>query len=215
MYLYLEYIVGVVSFIIICVGLYLFLPRRSEKINLDKLTKSIGYNKDSLSEELVNIYEKYIEAIDRFDLEFLKAYCGYNVYGRNSGHLGVERKNQHFIFKEDFELNSFKLIDIARAGNEVLVTMDINYSIYDYVLDGDNKVIQGKKNKKKKFVKRLVFSRNFSNHLISICPNCSSKIDDDSNFCDNCHQQVRGLSGNWILKVENDNGLIKRWFKRW
>lgn len=215
MYLYFEYIVGIVLFILICVGLYLFLPRRSEKIDLDKLTKSIGYNEDRLCNELVNIYKKYIAAIDRFDLDFLKKYCGYNVYGRNAGHLGMEKKRQHFIYKEDFELNSFKLIDIARAGNEVHVSMDINYSIYDYVLDGENKVIRGSKNKKKKFIKRLVFFRCFSNHLVSVCSNCGHKVDDDSNFCDNCHQQIRSLSGNWMLNVENDNGPIKRWLKRW
>lgn len=210
---YIDYIIMLFLFIIFCVCLYLFLPKKSEKIDLDKLVKSIGYNEDSLSSELCNIYKIFIEAVDKNDVETLKEYGSVSLWSVYIGMLYRAGKRLQTICKDDFMLLDSKIKDIVRAGKEVYVIIDVTYSIYDYVTDVENKVIEGSKNKRKKIKKTLVFYREFSNHLLTNCPSCGKELDDDNNFCDYCHDEVRKFYGNWKINNEHSASFIRRWFK--
>ncbi len=215
MYIDIEHIVWILVVISACICLYLFLPRRSEKIDLEKLLNSIGYSEDKLCSELINLFKYYWEAFNKRDIVLMKELVDEMFTRKYINLLYKEADLGHTVFKEDFLLNSYKLIDITRAGKELYVALDIDFSIYDYILDENNNVIYGSKNKRKRYKRRMIFNRRISGQLIKICPFCGADIDDDSNYCENCHQAVKVFYGDFKIFNEQSGSKLRRWYKKW
>ena len=88
--------------------------------------------KDIISEE---IYNKYKEQIDKLKLE--------------------KQKN----IMDKIELKSNKIVDIKIENNIEIIECEMNINCIDYIIENEEKVIKGKKDKTQKYTYKLVFNK--------------------------------------------------------
>lgn len=178
---------------------YIHTNPKKDKANNEKLKELGMEDMDSLKQEF---YQKYVDiqnAWMNIDYEKLSPLLTNSLYNMYKSQLKIlEMKNQRNIMS-DFEYIDCKLLKLSQINNKLQMEIYLNVKMYDYVVDQNNNVIKGNKNKKINIGYRIRFEKNIDNNL-AVCPNCGAPITNyASNKCEHCNSIIVKESTEWIM----------------
>lgn len=158
----------------------------------------------------VMAYNKFVEiqnAWMEFDYDKLRNLCTDELYNSYVSQLEILKMKNGKNVMSNYTANSTKIIDIEEQNGNVTVTVFMNISFYDYVIDTkSNAVTRGtdarmiNNNYEMKFVR----SKTVENKVHK-CPNCGAEITDKaSSECKYCHSVIIKDSGDFVLSKKTN-----------
>ena len=137
--------------------------RISIKINkVKKIDKD--FNKKAINKELFESYKNIQLAWMDSTLTILKDLVNKDIYNDYKTKLEELNKNNQKNIMSSIELKSNKITNIKIDNNIETIECEMTIICYDYIVDGEEKVIKGKNDKKYNYLYRLTFERNIKNN---------------------------------------------------
>lgn len=121
------------------------------------------FNVDEFNNETFSIYKEIQLAWMNFELDKVKNLISEEMFNRYKEQLEKLKSNKEQNIIEKIEYKSNKIIDIKIENNIEMVECQLNVTCYDYIINGEEKVIKGKKNKKNNYLYKLIFNKNLDN----------------------------------------------------
>ena len=107
---------------------------------------------------------------------------------------------------DDFNLIYNFITSFEKTETEYVIKTETCISLYDYIVDKDNKVVRGNNQTPTSITYELTFVRSISEKS-NKCPNCNAPLSNSaSNVCEYCKSVIVNNNHGWILsKKENKN----------
>lgn len=138
-------------------------------------------------EEFKNtVFEKYKEiqiAQMNFDYATLRKNCDDSLYQMYHSQLDNLRQKRQKKIMSHFRQITFRVVDIKKNNQEISLKVRTVIWCHDYIVDEEDRVVRGNKNKKSIYDYELSFIKNTQENLNYKCSNCTSKTPHD-NKCD-------------------------------
>lgn len=169
----------------------------SSKVNMNEFIPNFDFQKFQF--QAFSIYEKIQEAWMNFDYDNLRKYVTDEMFNMYQAQLiALKAKQQQNIMK-DFTLLDFAIASASKVDNTIVVTVHMNVTCYDYVIDRNNFVIRGNSRIKVNYVYEMTFIKGISTKP-NVCPNCQAPLENvQSNICPYCHFNVISEQYDWLL----------------
>ena len=167
------------------------------------------FNRVEMLTWAADLYEKLQEAWTKRDFTSIRFYESNELYSQHSMQLKqyIEKKQINKI--ENVEINYIKLYDFSQRGNKDVLTIILNSTKIDYIIDENTEeVLQGDIFTKRKNTYKLTFIRNtgtktkIGNTKVNItnCPNCNAPVKlGESGECPYCKTIITTGEFNWVL----------------
>lgn len=199
-------------FIILCIPfsiaiLFLTFPfiGSSKSTKRKPITISKGLPKDEhvnkILDEGYSIFCGIQDAWMNFDYDKLRLLVSDELYNMYNNQLNTLKIKDQKNIMSDFKRIDMSLITDEEINEIRTIVMELQVSFYDYIVNKDNKVVRGKKNKKVEMLYRLTFVSNSA--PITKCPNCGADIVDLETICKYCHSHLPIVSGKMKLAKKN------------
>lgn len=198
---YVDSIVSVIMMFIIIYFIIVFLKmkydhrnvKEPELVNIvtDETLQKYNINKDELIDEIYNKYVNVQESWMNFDYDKMKKLLTDELFNSYSSQLKVLKlKNQKNVMS-GFEFLNCKIIEIKEENGIRSIDVALRVKQYDYVVNEENEVVRGNKNKKNEVTYELVFVKSINPDNVVICPNCGaeSKVITGDN-CEYCKSKI-------------------------
>ena len=155
-------------------------------------------NIEKFNEIVFNNYKDIQEAWMNFDLDTIKSLVSDEIYNMYSMQLDTLKIKGQKNMMENITFIDNYICDIKLENDITTISTILSVSCYDYIVDSNNKVIRGNKNKKLYYIYRLTFMKN--NKTIDICPNCGATIDSKKDAdCPYCKASIVNNNSEWIM----------------
>ncbi len=157
------------------------------------------FNKDEFYKMAYNHFVSVQEAWMNFDYDKLRSLLTdelFNTYKSQLKTLSIKKqKNIMTDFeKVDIVINRFQV-----SEKEYAFTVTLRVKFYDYLVDSNDKVLRGKKNKRMVMTYNLTFVKSKSDKQNN-CPNCGAKLDSSaSNVCPYCNSVIVSNTHGYVL----------------
>ncbi len=137
------------------------------------------------------IYLDVQKAWMNFDYENMKLLVTDEMFNMYYNQLQtLELKGQQNIMK-DFKFYDSLLISDEVENNIHTISMILNVSFYDYIIDNEKKIVRGTNRQKVKMIYLLTFV--YSEDRLTKCPNCGASVEKQS-VCPYCNTMLHGVS---------------------
>ena len=183
---YIEYLIfqvfigsafGWITLIVLIFLLLLYSPSKFKKnvekeklLNLEDVSDEVfnKYNldKDKLKKDLFN---KYVDIIDNWVNEnsyVLSEYIDKDLYNIYLEEKGISKLNNKKTIKKNLSLDDIKIISIEEKDNKLVINVDLKIELYKYVINKNDKVLRGFKDRKIKEELLLSFIVNNNNYIL-------------------------------------------------
>ena len=153
---------------------------------------------DSLKAKLFDVFTDVQMAWMNFEYDKLKELCGNELATSYINELDVLKKKNGQNVMHDFTLKDIQIVGISNVSGNIMITVYMTVSFYDYVIDTNtNKVIRGTKNRKLTNNYKLVFAKG---HGKVKCPKCGAEFEANGNTnCPYCRTQINAVGANYVL----------------
>lgn len=139
---------------------------KNKILKVEELDKS--FNEKDSSTEMFNQYKDIQVAWMNFDYRKLKNLVSEEIYIKYEKQLEeLKSKNQKNIM-DNIEFKSNKITDINIDNNIVTIECEMNVTCIDYIIDNEDKLIKGKKDKFYNYTYKLVFNKNLSTNKYTL-----------------------------------------------
>ena len=120
----------------------------------------------------------------------------YNTY--KSQLKSLEIKHQKNIM-DSFELVENRIVSYDYKNNELTLKTYLKVKFYDYVVDKNNKVLRGNKNRRIVMTYNLTFIKSLGK-VEDTCPNCGASLEGNAtNNCPYCKSIIVVDAHDWVL----------------
>ena len=126
------------------------------------------FNKKEINKELFNSYKDIQLAWMDSTLIILKELVSKEIFNDYKNKLEVLNKNNQKNIISSIELKTNKITNIKIDNNIETIECEMTVTCYDYIVDGEEKVIKGKNDKKYNYLYRLSFERNIKNNKYTL-----------------------------------------------
>ena len=159
-------------------------------------------------------YDKYVQiqqSWTNFDYDKLKDLLSDELY--NSYRMQLETlkiKNQKNIMK-DFKFYYAKVYRVVESSGIITVSVYLNISMYDYVVDSKGTTIRGNDRRKVNIGYVIDFTKDInSNSEVKICPNCGSEINMKvSGNCEYCRSKIIVKPTDYVMSRKTN--ISQKW----
>lgn len=128
----------------------------------NKILKLKDFDQDKFNQEVFGIYKDIQIAWMNFDYKKLKELVSKEIYDKYEKQLEeLKSKNQKNIM-DNIEFKSNKITDVIINDN--IIECEMNITCIDYIIENDDKLIKGKKDKICNYTYRLVFTKDLKNN---------------------------------------------------
>ena len=169
---------------------------KADKLPVDEIKKYIkDYKEDIFENDRYNDFVEIQKAWMNFDLETLRNKLTDELYNQYEMQLDtLKQKNQKNVM-HDFTKKDIFISDINKEKNNLIITVYLKTSFYDYITQ-DNKVIRGDKQYKLNMFYKLIFKSSLENDE-KHCPNCGAKLNKNaSEKCKYCGSIINKSNNN-------------------
>ncbi len=128
--------------------------------------KKFGIEK--LNEETFDIYKKIQLAWMNFELNKVKNLISEEIYEKYQKQLDKLKKDNQKNMMENIEFKSNKIANIKLEDNIETIDLNMNITCFDYVVDNEENVIKGKKDKVKDYTYLLVFQKDIKTNKYTL-----------------------------------------------
>ena len=149
-------ILYIITFIIIT---NIVIKRRiNKKINsVKEIDKK--FNIDNINKETFEVYKEVQYAWMDFDLNKLKKLICKELYDKYEEQLDKLKNDNQKNIMDNIEFKSNEITNIKIDNNIEIIECKMNVSCIDYIIDNEDKVIKGKKEKFNNYTYSLVFNK--------------------------------------------------------
>lgn len=175
-----------------------------ETSNLLKLTneeiqnKLPDFNIEEFNKIVFNNYKDIQDSWMNFDLDTIKNLVSDEIYNMYSMQLDTLKVKGQKNIMENINYVDNYICDIKIENSTTIISTILSVTCYDYIIDSNNKVIRGNKNKELCYTYRLTFIKN--NKTINTCPNCGATIDSKKDTtCPYCSATIVNNNSEWIM----------------
>ena len=135
-------------------------------LKLEELDKN--YNKEEINKVLFEVYKNIQIAWMNFDYKKLKELVSEDIYKKYEKQLEeLKTKNQKNIM-DNIELKKNKITYISIDNNIETIECEMNVTCIDYIIDSEDKLIKGKKDKLCNYTYKLVFTKELSDNKYTL-----------------------------------------------
>lgn len=183
---YIEYLIfqvfmgsafGWITLIVLIFLLLLYSPSRFKRnvekeklLNLEDVSDEVfsKYNldKDKLKKDLFN---KYVDIIDNWVNEnsyVLGEYVDKDLYNIYLEEKSISELNKKKTIEKNLSLDDIKIINIEEKDNKLVINVDLKIELYKYVINKNDKVLRGFKDRKIKEELLLSFIVNNNDYIL-------------------------------------------------
>lgn len=204
-YMFIEYPIPTIIIIIL---LFVFSPRPYKKYskydnNLNYQMIDTSHNEAQIKEILKASYQIFYEvqmSWMNFDYNRLRELVSDELYNMYYSELEMLKLKGHKNIMEGFKVNKISLVNTKEENGVIEYCINLNISFFDYIIDGNGKVVRG--NKKDYHRMSYLLTVASSIRKIDLCPNCSAPLPDNS-ICDYCGSHIQGLREMRLVKKVN------------
>ena len=144
----------------------------------DEEVQKYGINREQFDKM---VYDKYVEiqnAWTDFDYDKLQKLLTDELYNSYVMQLDALQLKKQKNIMSDFKLISTKITDIKEENGLLNITTYLNVTMYDYVVEKDEKVLRGDDKHKIDISYLITFVKTSSQETrVTKCPNCGAEID--------------------------------------
>lgn len=178
--------------------------KKIDQMNLDAVPlKEINkYIKNFNSVKFMK--KRYKDFIDiqnawmNFDYDKLRSLLTDELYNQYEMQLDTLKVKNECNKMSDFTYHHGVITGIMEENNQIIVTINLLVSFYDYI-DADGVVVRGSSSRKVKMLYEMTFISDIDNN-IDKCPHCGASITKDaSQRCEYCGCVITNVSDKWVL----------------
>ena len=156
----LIYIVALVIYIIIFKTVTKKLIRKRFNKNMEIVKeKDKEFDIEKLNTDTFDIYKKIQLAWMNFELDKVKNLVSKDIFTKYEKQLEKLKKDNQKNIMDKIEFKENKIIDIKLENNIEIIECNMNVTCYDYIINNEEKVIKGKKDKNRNYLYKLVFHK--------------------------------------------------------
>ncbi len=173
----------------------------TNNINCEKTLTNYGYNSNEVINEAFKIYKDVQIAWMNLDVEPVRSVLSDEMFNMYKTQLvALKAKNQKNIMEDIVYLNG-SVIDVVEKNDNINIIVNLSVTCYDYVVDQNNKVVRGRKDKKWFYNYNLTFTASKEGEVTKKCPNCSAPIDKEGKSikCEYCGAIINRKSSNLVM----------------
>ena len=139
---------------------------KNKILKVEELDKN--FKQEEIDKELFNVYKDIQIAWMDFDYRKLKELVSKEIYDKYEKQLEeLKSKNQKNIM-DNIELKKNKITDINIENNIETIECEMNVTCIDYIIENEEKLIKGKKDKFCNYTYRLVYTKDISNNKYTL-----------------------------------------------
>lgn len=175
-----------------------------ENNNLLKLSdeeiknKLPDFNIEEFNKIVFNNYKDLQDSWMNFELDTIKNLVSDEIYNMYSMQLDTLKVKGQKNMMENINFVDNYICDIKIENDTTTISTILSVTCYDYIVDSNNKVIRGNKNKELCYTYRLTFIKN--NKTINTCPNCGATINSKKDTtCPYCSATIVNNNSEWIM----------------
>lgn len=175
-----------------------------ETSNLLKLSDEEIKNKlpdlniEEFNKIVFNNYKNIQKAWMNFELDTIKNLVSDEIYNMYSMQLDTLKVKGQKNMMENINFVDNYICDIKIENDTTTISTILSVTCYDYIIDSNNKVIRGNKDKELYYTYRLTFMKN--NKTINTCQNCGATIDSKKDTkCHYCNATIVNNNSEWIM----------------
>ena len=133
---------------------------KNKILKVEEIDKN--FTQEILNKEVFEVYKNIQIAWMNFDYKTLKDLVSEDIYNKYEKQLDeLKSKNQKNIM-DNIELKKNKITDISIDNNIVTIECEMNVVCIDYIIENEEKLIKGKKDKFYNYTYKLVFNKELS-----------------------------------------------------
>lgn len=178
--------------------------KKIDQMNLDAvpLNEINKYIKNFNSVKFMK--ERYKDFVDvqnawmNFDYDKLRSLLTDELYNQYEMQLDTLKVKNECNIMSDFTYHHGVITGITEENNQIIVTINLLVSFYDYI-DAGGVVVRGSSSRKVKMLYEMTFISDINNN-IDKCPHCGAGITKDaSQRCEYCGCVITNVSDKWVL----------------
>lgn len=155
-------------------------------------------NIEEFNKIVFNNYKDIQKAWMNFDLDTIKNLVSDEIYNMYSMQLDTLKVKGQKNMMENINFVDNYICDIKIENDTTTISTILSVTCYDYIIDSNNKVIRGNKDKELYYTYRLTFMKN--NKTINTCQNCGATIDSKKDTtCPYCSATIVNNNSEWIM----------------
>ncbi len=200
------------SLVFLFIGIWLFtgsekVPKNTENntsifkdMSSEDIKKYLGedFDKYKFYKDVFKIYKDVQIAWMNKDIDSVRNVLTDEMYNMYRAQVETLKIKSQTNVMEDIEYIYASILDIKIEKDKKIVSVLLNVKCKDYLVDKDNNVIKGYKNRNNDYTYRLTFIS--TNEKENICPNCGAKVEkSNSSICDYCHSSLVNSNYSWTL----------------
>ncbi len=163
-------------------------------------TKLPNLNIEEFNKIVFNNYKEIQIAWMNFDLDTIKNLVSDEIYNMYSMQLDTLKVKGQKNMMENINYVDNYICNITIENDITTISTILSVTCYDYIVDNNNKVIRGSKNKELYYTYRLTFTKNSIDKNIDNCPNCGAKINSKKDTkCHYCGATIVNNNSEWIM----------------
>ena len=177
---------GILFFVFLIILIFILTRNDAKSLNWtsqnymevsDEILKKYGIDKESFKKM---VYDKYVKVQNdwtNFNYEGLQKNLTDELYNTYMMQLDALKIKKQKNIMSDFDLIECKIIDVKDEHGLLNVNAYLRVTMFDYVVDENNKVLRGKDNRKMDIEYIITMVKTRSEAKETRCPNCGAEID--------------------------------------
>ena len=122
------------------------------------------FNEEEFNQEVFNIYKEIQLDWMNFELDKVKDLISDEIFNDYKTKLDDLKSNKQKNIMDKIEYKSNKITDIKIDNNKEIIECELNVTCNDYIIDNEEKVVKGKKDKTNNYLYKLVFNKDLNNN---------------------------------------------------
>ncbi len=158
------------------------------------------FNIEEFNKIVFNNYKAIQEAWMNFDLDKIKNLVSDEIYNMYSMQLDTLKIKGQKNMMENIKYIDNYISNISTDNGITTIQTILRVTCNDYVIDSNNKVVRGNKNRTLAYTYILTFTKYTKPKNITNCPNCGAKINiNSSGKCEYCNSNIINEEEKWIM----------------
>ena len=146
--------------------IYIIVMKKLIKKRINNAKEEINFNEEEFNKTAFNLYKEIQIAWCNFDLNKLKKLIDEKMYNEYTKKLEELQKHKQKNIMTDIEYKNNKIIDIRVEESIEIIECEMEVICYDYIINDNDEVIKGKKDKKYNYIYKLVFNKIKNNYIL-------------------------------------------------
>lgn len=160
LYLFIYLFISIIYMIISLITGSIIVKKRLKKEIEEAKKIDKKFDIDKINEDTFKLYKDIQNAWMNFELDKVKDVMSKEIYDKYSEQLDKLKKENKKNIMDQIEFKSNKITSIKIDNNIEAIECNMNVTCIDYIVNNEDNLLKGKRDKKNNYTYKLVFNRN-------------------------------------------------------